>query len=59
VSEPAAPHGTYLVTCPHCSRTFEADVLGGSAARYSGFKCPHCKLFVPFERVEDEVQPAT
>jgi hypothetical protein len=47
------------VTCPHCSRTFESDVLEGSAARYSGFKCPHCKLFVPFERVEDEAQPAS
>jgi hypothetical protein len=23
---------------------------GGDAARYHGFKCPHCKLFVPLER---------
>ena len=59
MSEQAAPQGTYAVTCPHCKRSFEADVLEGSAARYSGFKCPHCRLFVPFERVEEDVEPAT
>lgn len=57
VSFAAAPHGTYEVTCPHCNREFRATVLGGAAARYSGFKCPHCKLFVPYERVEDAVRP--
>lgn len=59
VPEQAAPHGTYTVTCPHCSRPFEADVLEGRAARYNGFKCPHCKLFVPFERVEEEARRAS
>jgi phage FluMu protein Com len=59
VSEQAAPHGTYAVTCPHCSRSFEGDLLEGGAARYSGFKCPHCKLFVPFERVEEDAERAT
>jgi DNA-directed RNA polymerase subunit RPC12/RpoP len=59
VSESAAPKGTYAVTCPHCSRTFESDVLEGNAARYSGFKCPHCRLFVPFDRVEDDVRKAS
>ena len=53
MTEQAAPHGTYVVTCPHCSRSFEADLLEGSAARYNGFKCPHCKLFVPESRAED------
>ena len=59
MSEQAAPQGTYAVICPHCNKSFEADVLEGRAARYSGFKCPHCKLFVPFERVEDGAQPAS
>ena len=43
----------FEVECPHCHKTFEADVLEGSASRYRGFKCPHCKLFVPFERAEE------
>ncbi|HEY2355036.1 MAG TPA: hypothetical protein VGH79_09090 [Gaiellaceae bacterium] len=39
------------VECPHCHKTFQAErIEGGGAARYHGFKCPHCKLFVPLER---------
>jgi hypothetical protein len=26
--------------------------MAGSAERYRGFKCPHCRLFVPLERAE-------
>jgi hypothetical protein len=44
---------TFDVECPHCHKSFEAEVLEGSAARYRGFKCPHCKLFVPYERAEE------
>lgn len=44
----------FAVECPHCHRHFEASPLeGGSAARYHGFKCPHCKLFVPLQRAAD------
>ena len=25
----------------------------GAAERYRGFKCPHCRLFVPYERAEE------
>jgi hypothetical protein len=32
--------------------------MPGRAARYAGFKCPHCKLFVPFERVADQMADA-
>jgi hypothetical protein len=39
------------MTCPHCHKAFTADIMGGGAQR--GFKCPHCRLFVPFERVEE------
>ncbi len=41
------------VVCPHCKKAFTARPIGGTAERYRGFKCPHCKLFVPAERVED------
>ena len=37
----------FEVECPHCHKTFTAEVIEGSAARYRGFKCPHCRLFVP------------
>jgi len=51
---------TFEVECPHCHKQFEAEVLEGSAARYRGFKCPHCKLFVPYERAEEKdlIEPA-
>lgn len=47
------------VTCPHCRKQFTGEVIGEGAQQ--GFKCPHCKLFVPFERAddnEDEEPPA-
>ncbi|MBA2331826.1 MAG: hypothetical protein H0V94_03440 [Actinobacteria bacterium] len=39
------------VSCPHCKKTFTATLIPGRRAR--GFKCPHCRLFVPLERVAD------
>jgi hypothetical protein len=45
---------SFEVECPHCHKTFDAEPLeGGRAARYRGFKCPHCKLFVPLGRATD------
>jgi DNA-directed RNA polymerase subunit RPC12/RpoP len=41
------------VVCPHCNKRFSADLLGGATERYRGFKCPHCRLFVPAERAAD------
>src|SRR4051794_14006350 len=38
------------VICPHCKKTFTAPLMDGAAERYRGFKCPHCKLFVPAAR---------
>lgn len=52
MDEAPAGTGSYELTCPHCKKQFEAELLEGSAARYSGFKCPHCRLFVPLERAE-------
>ena len=47
------------IVCPHCKKTFTADLMAGSAERYRGFKCPHCRLFVPYGRVADQRQPET
>jgi hypothetical protein len=41
----------YEVVCPHCGKTFEGELLTAASTPISrGFKCSHCKLFVPFER---------
>jgi hypothetical protein len=48
------PKRSFEVECPHCHESFAAEPIeGGSAARYRGFKCPHCKLFVPLQRATD------
>jgi phage FluMu protein Com len=45
---------SFEVECPHCRKSFEGrPIEGGRAARYLGFKCPHCKLFVPLQRARD------
>jgi tRNA(Ile2) C34 agmatinyltransferase TiaS len=47
-----AQHGAAdEATCPHCNRHFTAPLLAGSASQ-RGFKCPHCRLFVPLDRSE-------
>jgi DNA-directed RNA polymerase subunit RPC12/RpoP len=58
VSDPPAAEEQYEVVCPHCHKPFQAPLIDGAAARYRGFKCPHCKLFVPFTRAaEPEAEP--
>ena len=44
---------SFEVKCPHCRKPFTAEVIGGAAPRYRGFKGPHCRLFVPAERAAD------
>jgi DNA-directed RNA polymerase subunit RPC12/RpoP len=46
-----AQDGGREVVCPHCAKEFTAPLLSAGAAR-RGFKCPHCRLFVPQERAE-------
>jgi DNA-directed RNA polymerase subunit RPC12/RpoP len=54
VAEPR--EGTvYELTCPHCRREFSGELLQGGAERYRGFKCPHCRLFVPWERAQEQL----
>ena len=40
-------------TCPHCHKSFKPDPLARPSARHRGFKCPHCRLFVPVERASE------
>jgi hypothetical protein len=44
---------SFHVECPHCHKQFDATPMPGRAARYHGFKCPHCRLFVPYQRAAD------
>jgi len=48
---------TFDVVCPHCRKPFESELLTGAAERYRGFKCPHCRLFVPATKAVD-TEPA-
>ena len=49
-----ADEQSFEVECPHCHKGFSAaPIEGGRAARYLGFKCPHCKLFVPLQRATE------
>src|SRR5438270_6606267 len=50
----AAAADEHEVVCPHCKKPFIGEMLPGSAERYRGFKCPHCKLFVPAERAAEQ-----
>ncbi|MDX6510934.1 MAG: hypothetical protein QOE36_438 [Gaiellaceae bacterium] len=47
------PDAAYEVECPHCHKPFVGEVLGGGL-RHRGFKCPHCKLYVPYDRADAE-----
>jgi len=42
---------THEVSCPHCKKGFAAQLMSG--LRNRGFKCPHCRLFVPLDRAAD------
>jgi transposase-like protein len=45
---------SFDIECPHCHKTFTAETIEGAAARYRGFKCTHCRLFVPYERAAEQ-----
>ncbi len=52
MSEEAPGNETAEVVCPHCKKPFSAALMTGGAERYRGFKCPHCRLFVPAARAK-------
>jgi DNA-directed RNA polymerase subunit RPC12/RpoP len=45
---------SYDVVCPHCKKQFRGELIGEEGNPRRGFKCPHCRLFVPYERAETE-----
>jgi hypothetical protein len=50
---PASSH-VHEIVCPHCRNVFHAELLTGGSDRHAGFKCPHCRLFVAYDRVRAE-----
>jgi len=52
VAEEPREEDVVEVVCPHCKKPFSASLIEGGAERYRGFKCPHCRLFVPAARVD-------
>jgi len=50
VADLSAQNAAHDVVCPHCKKTFTAELIAGQTERHRGFKCPHCKLFVPADR---------
>ncbi len=53
MSEQTGQEQTFEIVCPHCKKTFTATLMEGAAERYRGFKCPHCRLFVPAKRARE------
>jgi hypothetical protein len=54
MSEARDGSGRFEAVCPHCRKEFVGELLAGPSAHQRGFKCPHCKLFVPHERARQE-----
>ena len=52
VPDVPAPNSAHEVVCPHCKKSFTAELIAGQTERHRGFKCPHCKLFVPADRAK-------
>jgi DNA-directed RNA polymerase subunit RPC12/RpoP len=52
VSELPVTNAGQEVVCPHCKKKFAGELMAGRAARHQGFKCPHCRLFVPLSRAD-------
>jgi transposase-like protein len=55
---PQKQEDVFDVECPHCHRSFRAELLGTRSPRQAGFKCPHCKLFVAYERTSETDAPS-
>jgi hypothetical protein len=60
VSDVPPESGRFEGVCPHCRKEFVAELLVAPSAHQAGFKCPHCKLFVPHERsLQESESPAS
>jgi DNA-directed RNA polymerase subunit RPC12/RpoP len=49
---PTGQKPAHEIVCPHCKKTFTAELMAGQTERHRGFKCPHCRLFVPADRAK-------
>ncbi|HKG09275.1 MAG TPA: hypothetical protein VKB07_01800 [Gaiellaceae bacterium] len=47
------------VVCPHCKKPFTGELIAGATPANRGFKCPHCRLFSPLDRVAAARPPET
>jgi DNA-directed RNA polymerase subunit RPC12/RpoP len=47
----------YDVVCPHCKKPFKGELIEGENPANRGFKCPHCRLFAPIDRVAAQPPP--
>ena len=45
------------VVCPHCKKGFKGELIEGQTPANRGFKCPHCRLFAPLNRVDAQPPP--
>ncbi len=45
------------VDCLHCKKSFSTDVVAPNT-RHEGYKCPHCKLYMPVGRTDAPVVTA-
>jgi DNA-directed RNA polymerase subunit RPC12/RpoP len=55
----AAEHEELDVVCAHCRKPFRSEILAPNTGQ-AGFKCPHCRLYMPLGRAEtDDTGPVT
>jgi DNA-directed RNA polymerase subunit RPC12/RpoP len=55
----AAEQDELDVVCVHCRKPFRSEILAPNTEQ-AGFKCPHCRLYMPLDRAEtDDAGPAT
>ena len=52
MTEVPAQEPAHEIVCPHCKKTFRGELLGANEKQ--GFKCPHCRLFVPYDRAPEK-----
>ena len=57
MAEATPKNRAFEIECPHCHKSFQGKLLAADSPRHAGFKCPHCKLFVAFERATDDDRP--
>jgi endogenous inhibitor of DNA gyrase (YacG/DUF329 family) len=55
MGQPRPTDDLFEVECPHCHKRFQAELLAPESAN-AGFKCPHCKLFVAYERASETAE---